>query len=181
MLSSKFRCSTRSPIGTVPYDVLLEIFVHCLPRNRLKVRQTKTRIAPMLLCHVCSSWRTVALAARTLWTHLSYYLKARDVHDDRSLKILEDKFKFIQWWKKNQGSTAPFLRLDIGIREDDSGIYLTRLGDTMASVMNYVTPAQYLEIGSLLWHEVKAMSGLGDNDTYPNLHTLVTQEWSSGN
>ncbi|KAF8180574.1 hypothetical protein BJ912DRAFT_980767 [Pholiota molesta] len=179
MLSSKSRCSTKSPIGTVPYDVLLEIFVHCLPRDRLELRQPETWIAPMLLCHVCSSWRTVALAARTLWTHLSYYLTARDVDDDRNLKILEDKIEFIQWWKKNQGSLAPFLRLHIGIRDDDSGVSLTRLGDTMTSVMNYVTTAQYLEIGPISWHEVKAMSGRGDNANYPNLHTLVTDQWSA--
>ncbi|KAF8172477.1 hypothetical protein BJ912DRAFT_859979, partial [Pholiota molesta] len=67
MLSSKSRCSTKSPIGTVPYDVLLEIFVHCLPRDRLEVNQRRKRVAPLLLCHVCSSWRTVALATRTLW------------------------------------------------------------------------------------------------------------------
>jgi hypothetical protein len=31
MLSSQSKCLTNSPIGTVPYDVLLEIFGHCLP------------------------------------------------------------------------------------------------------------------------------------------------------
>ncbi|KAF8180596.1 hypothetical protein BJ912DRAFT_829401, partial [Pholiota molesta] len=55
------------PIGTVPYDVLLEIFGHCLPQDRFNIRQPNTTIAPILLCHICSHWRTIAHASPILW------------------------------------------------------------------------------------------------------------------
>ncbi|KAF8189066.1 hypothetical protein BJ912DRAFT_804153, partial [Pholiota molesta] len=51
----------------VPRDVLLEIFTHCLPRRPLAIQRSNMRIAPMLLCHICSSWRRIALACPTLW------------------------------------------------------------------------------------------------------------------
>ncbi|KAF8177683.1 hypothetical protein BJ912DRAFT_810716, partial [Pholiota molesta] len=55
------------PIKQIPYDVLVEIFVHCLPKYPLRNRQPNTTVAPMLLCQVCSSWRMVALTSPTLW------------------------------------------------------------------------------------------------------------------
>ncbi|KAF8180600.1 hypothetical protein BJ912DRAFT_980896, partial [Pholiota molesta] len=74
MPSSRSKHSRRNPISGVPYDVLREIFLHCLPRHRLEIRQPNTTIAPMLLCQICSSWRTVALTSPTLWSHLSYHV-----------------------------------------------------------------------------------------------------------
>ncbi|KAF8185985.1 hypothetical protein BJ912DRAFT_972526 [Pholiota molesta] len=61
------KLSVKCPMSRVPSDVLQEIFVHCLPQHPLNERQPNTTIAPMLLCQVCSAWRTVALASATLW------------------------------------------------------------------------------------------------------------------
>ncbi|KAF8189052.1 hypothetical protein BJ912DRAFT_806507, partial [Pholiota molesta] len=55
------------PISTVPYDILFEIFVRCLPQDRFEICQPETRIAPILLCHICSSWRAIALTTPILW------------------------------------------------------------------------------------------------------------------
>ncbi|KAF8188990.1 hypothetical protein BJ912DRAFT_850978, partial [Pholiota molesta] len=120
MPSSESRSSTKSPIGAVPYDVLLDIFVHCLPHDRLEIRQPNMSIAPILLCHICSSWRTVALAAPILWSHLLYRVPVWEM-DDYSGRwaFLEREIEFIRWWKKNQGLIAPFLRLDIERHDDE--------------------------------------------------------------
>ncbi|KAF8173120.1 hypothetical protein BJ912DRAFT_820735, partial [Pholiota molesta] len=58
------------PISTINYDVLKEIFVHCLPEYALARsadEQPNVKIAPLLLCQVCSSWRSVALVSPRLW------------------------------------------------------------------------------------------------------------------
>ncbi|KAF8186033.1 hypothetical protein BJ912DRAFT_972669 [Pholiota molesta] len=56
--------STIKPMNKVPYDVLREIFIHCLPLHPLRDRQSHSKkIAPLLLFHICSSWRTVALTS----------------------------------------------------------------------------------------------------------------------
>jgi hypothetical protein len=51
-----------SPITQFSYDVLLEIFTHCLPQYPLYQRQPSAKTAPILLCHICSALRcTLAL------------------------------------------------------------------------------------------------------------------------
>ncbi|KAF8189044.1 hypothetical protein BJ912DRAFT_801809, partial [Pholiota molesta] len=55
------------PISSLPYEILLEIFIHCLPGYSLLQQQPSTTSAPILLCHICSSWRRLAQASSTLW------------------------------------------------------------------------------------------------------------------
>ncbi|KAF8179409.1 hypothetical protein BJ912DRAFT_846523, partial [Pholiota molesta] len=52
-------------------EILKNIFIHCLPRDPLLQRQPSSTTAPILLCHICSSWRQLPQASATLWTHLS--------------------------------------------------------------------------------------------------------------
>ncbi|KAJ6573164.1 hypothetical protein DFH09DRAFT_1152418 [Mycena vulgaris] len=52
----------------LPQDVVQEIFLACLPADRnAAMRRTE---APLLLCRICSYWRTVALSMRRLWASL---------------------------------------------------------------------------------------------------------------
>jgi hypothetical protein len=170
MPSSESRSSTKSPIGAVPYDVLLDIFVHCLPQDRLEIRQPNTSIAPVLLCHICSSWRTVALAAPILWSHLLYRVPVWEMDDyPGRWALLEREIEFIRWWKKNQGLIAPFLRLDIERHDDESRTPLP----IMALVMDLGPTAQHLEIDPTIWERVQTRELSWTYDTFPNLHTLV--------
>ncbi|KAF8189042.1 hypothetical protein BJ912DRAFT_1143232 [Pholiota molesta] len=171
MLSSKSSPSTKSPISTVPYDILFEIFVRCLPQDRFEIRQPETRIAPILLCHICSSWRAIALTTPILWSQLSFCFTIR------GWAFVQNEIDFIRWWKKNQGSIAPFLRLAI---DGDHNKFRPLAGDvtTVALVMNYMSTAQHLEIEPLFWDLVPAvMYRIGEPVTlFPNLHTLVAYE-----
>ncbi|KAF8171094.1 hypothetical protein BJ912DRAFT_804032, partial [Pholiota molesta] len=111
--------STGSPISKVPYDILQEIFIQCLPGHPLADRQPNPMIAPVLLCHICSSWRTVALASPMLWVHLYCHLRIEEIFDSGrwTINFDERKMEFIQWWRLNHGSVAPVLSL--GLDYDD--------------------------------------------------------------
>ncbi|KAF8158840.1 hypothetical protein BJ912DRAFT_855611, partial [Pholiota molesta] len=52
-------------------EILQEIFIHCLPRDPLLQRQPSSTTAPILLCHICSSWRQLHQASAILWAHRS--------------------------------------------------------------------------------------------------------------
>ncbi|KAF7376721.1 hypothetical protein MSAN_00089200 [Mycena sanguinolenta] len=52
----------------LPADIVREIFVACLPTSRNAVMSV--REAPLVLCRICSAWRTIALSAPTLWASL---------------------------------------------------------------------------------------------------------------
>ncbi|KII91813.1 hypothetical protein PLICRDRAFT_76753, partial [Plicaturopsis crispa FD-325 SS-3] len=52
-----------SPFRRLPTELLVEVFVYCLPENDAPTR----RCAPLLLMGVCKRWRSVALSTPRLW------------------------------------------------------------------------------------------------------------------
>ncbi|KAJ7353564.1 hypothetical protein DFH08DRAFT_1077676 [Mycena albidolilacea] len=52
----------------IPPDIVREIFVACLPSDRNAVMSAQE--APLLLCRICSAWRTIALLTPRLWASL---------------------------------------------------------------------------------------------------------------
>ncbi|KAF9462844.1 hypothetical protein BDZ94DRAFT_1260440 [Collybia nuda] len=65
LISSHLEISTDvlTPIQRIPAELLGEIFLRCLPKKR----HPTVRLAPLLLCQVCSHWRGVALSLNQLW------------------------------------------------------------------------------------------------------------------
>jgi hypothetical protein len=175
MLSSTSTPSTQSPISTIPYDILIEILIHCLPQDRFEIRQPNTRIAPLLLCHICSFWRTIVLTTPIFWSHLSFCFTLRVIGG--SWAFFQDDIDFIWWWKKHQGSNAPFLRLAIERDGDKSG-FLAPDETTFAFVLDYMRTAQHLEVNPLFWVRVASVyDEIADRIAFPNLHTLVVYKY----
>ncbi|KAJ6485385.1 hypothetical protein C8R47DRAFT_537908 [Mycena vitilis] len=52
----------------MPQDVVQEVFLACLPKQRNSVMSTKD--APLLLTRICSVWRIIALSTPALWASL---------------------------------------------------------------------------------------------------------------
>ncbi|KAJ7622696.1 hypothetical protein B0H17DRAFT_1112416 [Mycena rosella] len=52
----------------LPPDILGEIFIACLPVDRNAVMSVDE--APLVLCRICSAWRTLALSTPRLWASL---------------------------------------------------------------------------------------------------------------
>ncbi|KIL67071.1 hypothetical protein M378DRAFT_52626, partial [Amanita muscaria Koide BX008] len=56
-------------------EILAEIFTFCLPyapEVPWRVERTSSRNAPLLLCSVCSSWRSLAISTPRLWQTLHF-------------------------------------------------------------------------------------------------------------
>ncbi|KAF8625077.1 hypothetical protein AX15_005559 [Amanita polypyramis BW_CC] len=83
------RTSPGSPISiqSLSSEILSEVFLHCLTAHET----TRASIPPLLLCHICSRWRRVALGTPRLWRYLSLkpstrYL-SRDVVERRLIRL----------------------------------------------------------------------------------------------
>ncbi|KAJ7044735.1 hypothetical protein C8F04DRAFT_990434, partial [Mycena alexandri] len=55
------------PVLTLPPEITSEIFLVCLPDER-EYDVVNPREAPLLLTHVCSAWRQIAISLPRLWT-----------------------------------------------------------------------------------------------------------------
>ncbi|KAF8992278.1 hypothetical protein BDQ17DRAFT_1254101, partial [Cyathus striatus] len=55
-----------TPIRRLPLEVLAEIFSYCLPFWQ-EIAFHTSRVAPLVLCQVCSVWRTLAHSLPRLW------------------------------------------------------------------------------------------------------------------
>ncbi|KAF9482276.1 hypothetical protein BDN70DRAFT_875191 [Pholiota conissans] len=163
------------PADTLPYDVLREIFTYCLPRYPFKdVYQPDVKSAPILLCHVCSSWRTGALASATLWSHLSYELMVYpNTPKFNAWSLLENQVEFISWWKTNHGSIAPFLTIAVRIVNVSPSPDRLLDWDSVEFLLPYLISAQYLYIDRFLWDRIRDRIEDEGQISFPNLHTVV--------
>ncbi|KAJ7168662.1 hypothetical protein C8R46DRAFT_1350259 [Mycena filopes] len=62
-----------SPVRRLPDDILREIFVSSLPSTHNAIMAE--REAPLLICHVCSGWRSIAFTTPRLWSSLHVVIR----------------------------------------------------------------------------------------------------------
>ncbi|KAF8624711.1 hypothetical protein AX17_007042 [Amanita inopinata Kibby_2008] len=89
MAEEALRATPRPPVSiqSLSSEILSEIFLHCLSNQET----TKSSQPPLLLCHICSKWRKIALSTPRLWRRLSIkpstrYL-SRDVVERRLIRL----------------------------------------------------------------------------------------------
>ncbi|KAF8171524.1 hypothetical protein BJ912DRAFT_995490 [Pholiota molesta] len=180
-MPSTSESSTESPISKLPYDVLGEIFIDCLPQYPLLYQQPDTRIAPILLCHICSSWRMVALSSATLWTHLSCSLTITEEDgsgvDAASWSTCAKRdLEFIQWWRTHQGLISSFLSFSSNVGHPGGEVMERLTGDTNALLLDYIASAQYLELDAFFWDHIYRSAPAGYQ--LRKLRTLISaQAW----
>ncbi|KAF9029367.1 hypothetical protein BDZ89DRAFT_950595, partial [Hymenopellis radicata] len=61
------------PMRSLPYEVVAEIFSHCVPTwtmNNASTHSLDPRLAPWTLTRVCFRWRHIALSLPNLWTYI---------------------------------------------------------------------------------------------------------------
>ena len=111
------------PVATfwqdLPTEILANIFVYTLPDDALEKAQPNVRISPMLLCHVCSKWRSIALQLPRLWMCLYHFVRVLSYVKKESglLRRGIDPIsrEFLEWWWCNLGKNYPFhFRLHAG-------------------------------------------------------------------
>ncbi|KAJ6515541.1 hypothetical protein C8R45DRAFT_1140019 [Mycena sanguinolenta] len=69
----------------LPPDIVREIFVACVPTKMNAVMSVEK--APLLLCQICSLWRTVALSMPILWSSLHVPFDFVLSHKSRALAV----------------------------------------------------------------------------------------------
>jgi len=84
-----------------PAEIIEEVFDYCLPDNTLDQKQPNVRIAPMLLCHVCSQWRSIALQSPKLWMCL-YHVVRVPLYQKEESGLLQKgihptNLEFLEW------------------------------------------------------------------------------------
>ncbi|KAJ7098678.1 hypothetical protein B0H15DRAFT_586968 [Mycena belliarum] len=99
------------PILTLPPEITSGIFIRCLdhgPNNSRKCRE-----APMLLLHVCRTWRDVAISTRALWTTVN--LMTRRTVDEVELEV-----GILKTWFDRAGNLPLSVKLEISweLRDD---------------------------------------------------------------
>ncbi|KAF9480413.1 hypothetical protein BDN70DRAFT_992752 [Pholiota conissans] len=177
--------NTMCPIDALPYDVLREIFIHCLPPYPLRPYQMNAEdfrrhhLVPMLLCHVCAFWRMVALSTPILWSHLSLCITIYEFTSNFDWYIRsKKKIKLIRWWKRNQGSVIPpFITLTAAVCLIDNRYRPKHrkplAGDSEKFLLDYLMTAQYLDIDVFLWERIGDRFKNGGRVSFPNLRTVV--------
>ncbi|KDR83129.1 hypothetical protein GALMADRAFT_58315, partial [Galerina marginata CBS 339.88] len=92
-----------SPIRRLPPDILHEVFYHCLSTHRNPIMAASE--APMLLTHVCSSWRTIALSSPRLWAqlHITFCDNYRAFRS-RAEKTLQIRCDVVKEWLGRSGT-----------------------------------------------------------------------------
>jgi len=75
--------SLLTPIRRLPPELLTEIFMHCLPRQRF-IRPAPDQ-APLLLAQICASWRRASISIPSLWTSLELHGFQTDTMGDEPL------------------------------------------------------------------------------------------------
>ncbi|KAJ7050003.1 hypothetical protein C8F01DRAFT_1180431 [Mycena amicta] len=107
----------------LPRDIISEIFVACLPAHQNAVIDATE--APLVLSHICSAWREIALTTPRLWASLHVPLQFIAADVDRT-PILEE-------WLKRSGACPLSL-----------SIYGDQAGSAWADAYPAVTP-EYLD------------------------------------
>ncbi|KAJ7781698.1 hypothetical protein DFH07DRAFT_791220 [Mycena maculata] len=74
------------PISSLPPEITSEIFILCLPTSSLdrQWNSVNAHEAPMVLSHVCRTWRAIAISTPTLWAQIDL-----EMHDDHSLDVFK--------------------------------------------------------------------------------------------
>ncbi|KAK1223178.1 hypothetical protein PQX77_013945 [Marasmius sp. AFHP31] len=96
-----------SPFRRLPADIWGEIFVHCLPKNKLNVALCTMEEPPLLLTTICRAWREIALSTPRLWSAVHIHFSGID--SDLAAAQMEG----IKLWLDRSGSRPLTLSVSI--------------------------------------------------------------------
>lgn len=161
----------------LPIEIIAHIFILCLPKYPLRHPQPDLAQAPLLLCHVCSMWRTISLNTPQLWNNFHHRLPLpRVLPSDSFLKsIRPSSLDFMEWWSKNVRGHSLSLRLALKWTQNK---YVWGKNDPIRTIAFFVSmfkSAQFLEIEqsyALIVEEQLQPSP----SQYPNLESVFILE-----
>ncbi|KAF9480396.1 hypothetical protein BDN70DRAFT_992739 [Pholiota conissans] len=191
----------KTSITDLSPETLTKIFLLCLPEDplaRVSEPQPDLTVAPVLLCHVDSSWRALAFKIPRLWKQLRICLNFEFDKDANTLftrtpAALARQIEFLEWWVEKQHSVPPYLHIEVKHypppdRVDKDGKALPPPKEIvefspikekhLSFLLDYISSAQYLCVDDVF--STLMLEGRDRNEddlpmTFPNLHTLWTE------
>ena len=131
----------------LPIEIIAHIFILCLPQDPLRHHQPALFKAPLLLCHVCSVWRSISLNTPQLWNNFHHKLRiSRSSLSDPFWGILPSSLDFMEWWSKNIRGHSLSLRLALKWTKNSSDWPKNDPNRSVAFLFSMFSSVQFLEI-----------------------------------
>ncbi|KAF9526663.1 hypothetical protein CPB83DRAFT_857591 [Crepidotus variabilis] len=161
----------------LPQELLSEIFIACLPPpNEIDQHIRDPSSPPLLLCQVCSTWRTVAIKTHQLWTYLHIWV----IHliRDNSLTSLDTSYaaesQLVDLWGSRQGalpSSIFFQGVKADRRVEDENKHLTFFGDILSHLA--VVSCQLFAALEVSFRDIELVVERMIEGEFPNLEFLA--------
>jgi hypothetical protein len=155
------------PFNRLPPEIISKIFVAVLDitpiAKRLKETLRSVSKMPMLLCHVSSFWRRVALTTPELWEHLCAFIPVFSIEEPDQVTMEIDEIlvwkrdlEFLTWWSRNllPGRNAFALRLHLdhyslsrtlSSPDQESAAMTLFTAEDLPTLLNLASRARYLD------------------------------------
>ncbi|KAJ7129212.1 hypothetical protein C8R44DRAFT_872504 [Mycena epipterygia] len=146
------------PVVTLPPEITSAIFLYCLPTayTDREWNSVNPHEAPVLLSHVCRTWRDVAFSTSALWAQIE--LK---INDEESVDV------FKTWLTRAGGFPLSVkLYMEWNLEEDDRSVIVK---ETFADRSRGM---QSLELSAGV-EDIQIMATADANWSFPLLHKLV--------
>lgn len=172
-----------APIRRLPLDVLFEIFTHCLPEDHNPIISAAE--APILLTHICGSWRSFALSSPRLWSRIHAPFTNQDLlHDNprettnripqaRVVQILRRRCEAVDQWLLRSGRSPLSISMhykDAAFRRANSP--LSEISIDFCKILASVSDRwQHMEMNLPVQIYNQLVNGL-DSARFPKLTTL---------
>ncbi|KAK7001325.1 hypothetical protein R3P38DRAFT_3048515 [Favolaschia claudopus] len=128
-----------APIRRIPPEILSEIFVTCLPKERNCVMSATE--APMLLGRVCSSWRSLSHSIPRLWCRL--HIVEPELNSAWTQLVWEQKYvqraDAAKTWLERSGPYPLSISLT-GSDEDRRAMVNSQSSGTTAAILQVLIP-----------------------------------------
>ncbi|KAJ7784120.1 hypothetical protein B0H16DRAFT_1708861 [Mycena metata] len=166
-----------APILSLPPEITSEIFIWCLPDSEYHLDLTLKRPfrAPIILLHICRTWRFIAIATPRLWTNLCLNLSKLP----RSFLELGTNQKFLSDWLARSGACPITLELS-GLNAEPDQLLIPTALNSLASHIQvldlYVDPRYYKDHTpdfSILQKLSLSFSGVDVNEAEINAENLI--------
>ncbi|KAJ7245698.1 hypothetical protein C8J57DRAFT_758206 [Mycena rebaudengoi] len=140
------------PVLSLPPEIISAIFVQCLPLSKDDPHPLHF---PMLLMHICRTWRSIAISTHSLWTTLTLDITP---HDN-----IADPVAFINAWLGHAGRLPLSLSLRGEIEEDVGPGCLRNILDLHAP-----------QLQSLALHvDAQDLANIANTGPFPILQKLI--------
>ncbi|KAJ7069473.1 hypothetical protein C8F01DRAFT_515025 [Mycena amicta] len=159
-----------SPMRRVPHDVLQEIFLECLPKNRNCAMSAFE--APVLLARICGEWRSLAFQTPALWSRLhivepvtSPWISVNSLAA-RKTKMVQ-RLSAVKVWLSRSGQCP----LSISLRQNEAVHRFTHLdigslkSELFSAIIPYASRWNKIELSLPLAHEPETFNELAQLTT----------------